>query len=318
MTASTLIPRQIWGSLVLSSAIATSSIAPTTLAAQTVNQSNRLNTTLTTASWKLLLSGGNWQNSLGMKFVRVPKTDVLFCVWLTRVTDYEAYANANAGVNESWKKRTETYDLPISESPTHPVHRVSWEDAQGFCRWLSQKEQEANVISRDLYYRLPTDAEWSKAIGLTDEKGDTPQERHENMKPIFPWGTQWPPPAGAGNFADETLGHQSRKTAQEQPYIKGYNDGFATTSPVGSFPPNKHGLYDLSGNLLEWCEDEYSPTGGLPDHLQGARPMRGGAWTSHFAQTLMSGHRHYENPKLRYDYYGFRVVLAKQQQETRP
>jgi eukaryotic-like serine/threonine-protein kinase len=150
-------------------------------------------------------------------------------------------------------------------------------------------------------------------VGLNDEQGDTPEEKYEHMKEIFPWGTQWPPPAHAGNFADETLGVKSNQTIQERPYIKGYDDGFATTSPVGAFPPNQFGIYDLSGNLLEWCEDEYAPGARLPAHLQGAHPMRGGAWTSSFALSMMSGYRHYAYPSARFDYYGFRVVLARRQ-----
>jgi len=288
---------------------------PMVATAQSLNRSNIVHATLTMTDLARISQQGNWQNGLGMRFVAVPKTEALFCVWLTRVKDYESYAKANTDVDDSWKRKTEVYGLPISEGPDHPVYRVSWEDAKGFCRWLSRREQQANIISRDLHYRLPTDAEWSTAAGLAEEKGSTPEEKHQNMKAIFPWGTQWPPPAGAGNFADETLGVQSKTSMQERPYITGYNDGFATTSPVGSFPPNQYGLYDLSGNLLEWCEDEYSPGGHLPDYLQGARPMRGGAWTSRYPRTLMSGHRHYENPKCRYDYYGFRVVLAREDRQ---
>jgi formylglycine-generating enzyme required for sulfatase activity len=249
-----------------------------------------------------------WQNSLGMKLVPVSNTKVLFCIWLTRVRDYEAYATVSLGTNASWKRKTEAYGLPINEGPGHPICHVSWEDAKRFCGWLTRREQELGLFAADWFYRLPTDEEWSQAVGLTGEPGRTPEEKHRNARSIFPWGGQWPPPAGAGNFADETL-HASNSI---YPRIVGYNDGFATTSPVGSFAPNKAGLFDMSGNLLEWCEDEYSPGGKMPPHLKGARPLRGGAWTSVYDITLTSGHRHYENPKVAYDYYGFRVVLAKE------
>ncbi len=287
---------------VVVAAIWTASSRSMVAAAQTLNHSNIVNGTLRIIDLARISQQGSWQNSLGMRFVGVPKTEVLFCVWLTRVKDYQVYADANAGTDESWKRKTEVYGLPISETPEHPAHRVSWEDAKGFCRWLTRQERQAKVIPGDLHYRLPTDAEWSKAVGLADETGNTPEQRHQNMKAVFPWGTQWPPPAGAGNFADETLGVRSKQSIQEYPYIRGYNDGFATTSPVGSFLPNQYGLFDLSGNLLEWCEDEYSPGAHSPAYLQGARAMRGGAWTSNLPQTLMSGHRHCENPKCRYDY----------------
>ncbi len=282
-----------------------------TVRAMASGQSSAETNTMTTkplkADWAGISKATPWQNSLGMRFVPVPGTEVLFCQWLTRVRDYTAYSEASPKVDSSWTKRTEAYGLPISESPDHPVCRMSWEDAKGFCRWLQEREQDLGIIPSGCSYRLPTDAEWSKAIGLENETGQTPEQKHKTAKVLFPWGTQWPPPAGAGNFADETL-HAGNSI---YPCIAGYTDGFPTTSPVGSFAPNKHGLYDLSGNLLEWCEDEYSPGGKLPLHLKDARPLRGGAWTSVYPVTLTSGHRHYENPKVRYDYYGFRIVLAR-------
>lgn len=247
-----------------------------------------------------------WENSLGMRFVPVPPTRVLFSIWLTRIKDYEVFANEVPLENPSWRKPVEPQGLPINESPDHPVCRVSWEDARSFSTWLTTREQKSGLLPAGCQYRLPTDAEWSAAVGLAKETGTTPEEKHQNAPATFPWGDQWPPPAGAGNFADETL-HESNRI---YPRIIGYRDGFATTSPVGSFAPNNFGLFDLSGNLLEWCEDEYAPGGNLPVHLKGARPLRGGAWTSVYAVTLSSGHRHYENPKVRYHYYGFRIVLA--------
>ncbi|HZI57582.1 MAG TPA: SUMF1/EgtB/PvdO family nonheme iron enzyme, partial [Verrucomicrobiae bacterium] len=206
-----------------------------------------------------------------MKFVPVSGTEVLFCTWLTRIRDYDEYASASTAADPSWRKNTEPYGLPINDSPDHPVCNVSWEDARGFCAWLSRRDQGLGLIPAEFYYRLPTDKEWSDAVGLVNEKGDSPEEKHSNAQATFPWGNQWPPPRGAGNFADETL-HASNSI---YPRIIGYNDGFATTSPVGSFAPNNYGLFDMSGNLLEWCEDEYSPVGKLPTHLNGARPLRG-------------------------------------------
>ena len=91
-------------------------------------------------------------------------------------------------------RTTETYGLPISQTPEHPVCNVSWLDAKAFCEWLSEGEQRSKMLSAGLHYRLPTDAEWSKAVGLEYEAGNTPEEKSDKMERIFPWGIQWPPP----------------------------------------------------------------------------------------------------------------------------
>jgi len=61
---------------------------------------------------------GCWQNSLGMTFVRVPGTEVLFCVWLTRVMDYESYWKAKPELDESWKKKKRFTGFPYARGPT--------------------------------------------------------------------------------------------------------------------------------------------------------------------------------------------------------
>ena len=102
-------------------------------------------------------------NTLGMKFVSVPGTDVQFCIWETRVKDYAAYAAANEGVDGSWKN----FEFGGFKQPeTHPVVEVSWNDAQAFCAWLTKKELPEGKIKAGQKYRLPTDAEWSVAVGL--------------------------------------------------------------------------------------------------------------------------------------------------------
>ena len=112
-------------------------------------------------------------NTLGMKFVRVPGTEVAFCIWETRVKDYAAYAAANAGVDESWKKPG------FKQADTHPVVKVSWYDANAFCEWLTKKELAEGKIKAGQKYRLPTDAEWSVAVGLGKEKWETRPRRRK-------------------------------------------------------------------------------------------------------------------------------------------
>jgi len=110
-------------------------------------------------------------NTLGMVFKSVPGTEVQFCIWETRVKDYAVFAAANAGVNGSWKQPG------FKQADTHPVVRVSWNDAQAFCAWLTKKELAEGKIKAGQKYRLPTDAEWSVAVGLGKEKGNTPPEK---------------------------------------------------------------------------------------------------------------------------------------------
>ena len=157
-------------------------------------------------------------NSLGMKFVPVPGTKVLFSIWDTRVQDYRAYAEANPGVNPAWKKPG------YPQQQDHPVVEITWPEANSFCKWLTDKEKADGTIGKNEEYRLPTDAEWSTAAGPTK----------------YPWGDELPPPRTAGNYHPATEGNR-----------------FKNTSPVGSFDPNQFGLYDMGGNAWQWVQDWY-------------------------------------------------------------
>ncbi len=238
-----------------------------------------------------------YTNTLGMKFVPVPDTKVLFCIHEVRYKDYAAYAAENRGVNESWKDQT-LDNYPITERPEdHPVIRVSWEDAQQFCAWLSRKEGRT--------YRLPTDEEWSIAVG---------SEKLPNRAVIgmlsgkemseYPWGGSYPPktPDKAGNYSDESRKNLPSRAVKQ--YLEGYDDGFPTTSPVMSFKPNKFGLYDMGGNVWEWCEDYWF------DNTQKYRVVRGGCYLSQTWGDLISSRCNYGTPSHRVYTYGFRVVLV--------
>ena len=77
-------------------------------------------------------------NSMGMVFRPVPGTEVQFCIWETRVKDYKAYAEANTGVDDNWKRPIR--NSPFTQTDMHPVVMVNWNDAQAFCAWLTKKE----------------------------------------------------------------------------------------------------------------------------------------------------------------------------------
>ncbi len=181
---------------------------------------------------------------------------------------------------------------------------VSREDARAFCKWLTRREIERERISQGHVYRLPTDLEWSRMAGLEEEEGISPGWRDARKQPVFPWGVAWPSGEKVGNFADiaaaRTQGIEIERT------IPGYNDGFPFTAPVGSFPANETGLFDLSGNVQEWVEDEYSKLG---TNLLGV--LRGGGWNTYQIENLYTGSRNAVPPSYRDSIYGFRVVLAK-------
>ena len=206
-------------------------------------------------------------NSLGMKFVPVPGTKILMCTTETTVAQYQA-----AGIG---------YHAPaFPQGPSHPAVNVSPNDAKAWCEWLSKKEGKR--------YRLPTDAEWSAAVG-----GGT-----------YPWGEGWPPPNNFGNYCGQEF-----KTAEAIAYAKsygmqagqwgvigGFRDRHVFTAPVGSYAPNGLGIYDLSGNAWEWCEDK--------------AVLRGGSFINGRRDALQSSFRDYDYaPAGRYDYLGFRCVL---------
>jgi formylglycine-generating enzyme required for sulfatase activity/serine/threonine protein kinase len=234
--------------------------------------------------------GKPWENSLGMKFV--PLGPIYISIWDTRVSDYDAFCAATGRI----------YKKPdFQQGPAEPAVLVSWNDAEAFCKWLTQKEVQEGVLEEGQSYRLPTDAEWSAADGLPPEGGATPEERDGKMHGVYPWGAAWPPPADSGNFADQSAGRGSGKI------IDGYKDGWAATSPVGFFPPNRLGLYDMSGNVWQWVEDGYREDA---DNARDWGVLRGGSWGTSSREELQSSYRYVVDRNDRDVIYGFRCVLA--------
>jgi len=132
-------------------------------------------------------------------------------------------------------------------------------------------------------YRLPTDEEWSFAVGLPPEEGATPAEKNGKDSVSFPWGKDYPPKATSGNYADSAWHEKFPKES----WIEGYADGYATTSPVGSFSANAFGLYDMGGNVWQWCEDWF-------DASQRLRVLRGASWIYDDPSYLRSSFRWHE------------------------
>jgi len=137
-------------------------------------------------------------------------------------------------------------------------------------------------------YRLPTEAEWVWAIRYQGRSSAT----------TFPWGARLPPQRESGNFADQAA------KALVPTVLPGYDDGFASTAPAGTFPANALGIYDGGGNVAEWVQDYYSvPTPGQTDAVEdptgparGAnRVIRGSSWMHAGIMELRMGYRAFGN-----------------------
>jgi formylglycine-generating enzyme required for sulfatase activity len=228
------------------------------------------------------------ENSLGMKLL--PVGDVEFCIWQTRVKDFDVFAKAVNLKSSAWK------GPGFKQTPDHPVVNVTWIEAVAFCKWLTEREHKDGTLPANQYYRLPTDIEWSRAVGLAEETGKTPEARDMGISDVYPWGNQWPPPPRSGNYTGEETGSDVA--------IKGYDDGFPWTSPVGSFPPNRAGLYDMGGNVWQWCMDAWN-------NDSRAKVLRGASWYNGALKlSLLSSCRVHASPDSSTDNYGFRIVRA--------
>jgi len=190
-----------------------------------------------------------------------------------------------------------------------PVVRITWEQAALFCNWLSAKESLSPVYSKkgekliavepiNSGYRLPTEAEWEYCARFTNTQ--------TSLK--YPWGLQFPPKQLSGNYSD-----QSAKDLLPN-VLEGYNDQYAATAPPAKFKPNGLGLYDMGGNVAEWCHDYYSIYSYAPEKMY-ADPVgpvdgkhhviRGSGWKHGSIGTLRLAYRSYGDDKR--EDVGFRV-----------
>ncbi|MBW1895461.1 MAG: PEGA domain-containing protein [Deltaproteobacteria bacterium] len=189
-----------------------------------------------------------------------------------------------------------------------PVVHVTWQQAAMFCNWLSARESlpPAYVKKGDkilateplgIGYRLPTEAEWEYCARFKGSKA--------SLK--YPWGNRFPPKIKAGNYADA-----SAKDLLSS-YLEQYDDGFPVTAPPGNFHANDLGLFDMGGNVAEWCHDYYSIYSyndkvyldPLGPHEGKHHVVRGSSWKDSSMSALRLSYRDYSNDK-RPD-LGFRV-----------
>lgn len=176
----------------------------------------------------------------------------------------------------------------------HPMVKITWEEANYYCTCMGG--------------RLPREAEWEYAAraGKTGLNGQ--------VRTVFLWGDSLPS-TPIGNLADETFLASGYYDSPGFQGFRGYVDGFATASPVRAFPPNSFGLYDMAGNVLEWCNDWYSENYTSPSPVEnplgpnnGTRKvLRGGAFDTTPTITRLA-RRLGNNPEIRHEEKGFRCV----------
>jgi formylglycine-generating enzyme len=170
-----------------------------------------------------------------------------------------------------------------------PVVNVSWENAVDFAKWLSERTGQK--------YRLPSEAEWEYAA-----RAGTKTSRF--------WGNNPDEACKYANVADITA---KKKWPRWTVFF--CDDGFSVSSPVGSFKPNGFGLYDMLGDVWQWCEDVYESRAyaKLPQNnpvyegVGESRVIRGGGW-SNGPMGIRSSHRVGLTPSFGHHALGFRLV----------
>ena len=206
-----------------------------------------------------------------------PQTTVTFSQGL--------YIGAHPVTQQEYQSVTGSNPSAFTGDLSRPVEHVSWLDASNYCRLLTQCDLASGQIQAPYHYRLPTEAEWEYACraGTTNRfyYGDDPGYAHLSLQAWY-----------AANSGSQT-------------------------HPVGQKPPNPWGLYDMCGNVWEWCQDWYATSypGGTETNPPGpatgpGRVLRGGSWIDG-GWSCRSACRIFDDPAANfYDNYGFRVVLA--------
>jgi formylglycine-generating enzyme required for sulfatase activity len=233
-------------------------------------------------------------NSIGMKFLQIPsgtftmgENDEAHQVTLTKGFELGVY-----------EVTQEQYEKLMGKTPSefkgkqNPVEKVSWDDAVKFCRKLSELPEEK---AAGYAYRLPTEAEWEYACRAETKTTYSFGDSVDSLGDYAWYNKNSGDPAGGSWVPEDTVNN--------------------TTHPVGVKKPNPWGLYDMHGNVWEWCQARYGdyPSGSTTDPTGPAkgsdRVFRGGSWMN-FSDGCSSANRRARAPDLRAPHLGFRVLRS--------
>lgn len=178
----------------------------------------------------------------------------------------------------------------IPQTEEHPVVCVTWDDAMAYCRWMSSKLGKPVT--------LPTEAQWEYAC-------------RAGSRTAYWWGDDVAGAAGKANLYDDSA---AREAADGKSAEVPFDDGHVYTAPVASYQPNAWGLFDMHGNVWEYCLDWHSEAlpGGIATDPRGAATgdhyvRRGGSFMAG-AGTARSANRGKARPDFRVNNRGFRIV----------
>ena len=235
-------------------------------------------------------------NSIGMKLVLIPKGTFMMGSPESEQGRYENETQHEVTISKGYyfgvyEVTQAQYEKVIGKNPSHfqgaivgnenadlPVENVSWDDAVEFCKKLSDLPEEKKA---GRVYRLPTEAEWEYAC-RAGSKTAYSFDDEEGLLPEYGWFNR--------NSSDRT-------------------------HTVGLLEPNAWGLYDMHGNVWEWCSDRHGeyPKGAVSDptgpKVGSSRVLRGGSWF-YEAANCRSANRSRSAPSDRFNYLGFRLALS--------